>query len=142
LNVTVKVVTRERWALPSLMRTPLTCGAAAPIVTVKLVSTNAPSLSVVVPVYNSVDMLPALVAQHIPEMQGALYFGHPGNRGDAAERTDLATAGLRAADQVQPPLVSSLPFLMVSCPHPRSVHGEVWIHGGESPESWKPKRAQ
>jgi fumarate reductase flavoprotein subunit len=27
---------------------------------------------------------PALVAQHIPEMQGALYFGHPGNRGDAA----------------------------------------------------------
>jgi fumarate reductase flavoprotein subunit len=26
---------------------------------------------------------PALVAQHIPEMAGALYFGHPGNRGDA-----------------------------------------------------------
>ena len=26
---------------------------------------------------------PALVAQHIPEMQGAIYFGHPGNRGDA-----------------------------------------------------------
>jgi fumarate reductase flavoprotein subunit len=26
---------------------------------------------------------PALVAQHIPEMVGALYFGHPGNRGDA-----------------------------------------------------------
>jgi flavocytochrome c len=26
---------------------------------------------------------PALVAQHIPEMHGALYFGHPGNRGDA-----------------------------------------------------------
>lgn len=26
---------------------------------------------------------PALVAQHIPEMQGALYFGHPGNRGNA-----------------------------------------------------------
>jgi fumarate reductase flavoprotein subunit len=26
---------------------------------------------------------PALVAQPIPEMQGALYFGHPGNRGDA-----------------------------------------------------------
>jgi fumarate reductase flavoprotein subunit len=26
---------------------------------------------------------PALVARHIPEMQGALYFGHPGNRGDA-----------------------------------------------------------
>jgi fumarate reductase flavoprotein subunit len=25
-----------------------------------------------------------LVGQHIPEMQGALYFGHPGNRGDAA----------------------------------------------------------
>lgn len=24
-----------------------------------------------------------LVAQHIPEMRGALYFGHPGNRGDA-----------------------------------------------------------
>ncbi|UPK38841.1 FAD-dependent oxidoreductase [Bradyrhizobium sp. 186] len=27
---------------------------------------------------------PVLVGQHIPEMQGALYFGHPGNRGDAA----------------------------------------------------------
>jgi fumarate reductase flavoprotein subunit len=26
---------------------------------------------------------PGLVAQHIPEMRGALYFGHPGNRGDA-----------------------------------------------------------
>jgi fumarate reductase flavoprotein subunit len=26
---------------------------------------------------------PALVAQHIREMKGALYFGHPGNRGDA-----------------------------------------------------------
>lgn len=26
---------------------------------------------------------PALVARHIPEMKGALYFGHPGNRGDA-----------------------------------------------------------
>jgi fumarate reductase flavoprotein subunit len=26
---------------------------------------------------------PALVAQHIPEMRGALYFGHLGNRGDA-----------------------------------------------------------
>jgi fumarate reductase flavoprotein subunit len=26
---------------------------------------------------------PALVAQHIPEMKSALYFGHPGNRGDA-----------------------------------------------------------
>lgn len=26
---------------------------------------------------------PALVAQYIPEMKGALYFGHPGNRGDA-----------------------------------------------------------
>ena len=26
---------------------------------------------------------PALVAEHIPEMRGALYFGHPGNRGDA-----------------------------------------------------------
>jgi len=26
---------------------------------------------------------PVLVAQHIPEMRGALYFGHPGNRGDA-----------------------------------------------------------
>jgi flavocytochrome c len=28
---------------------------------------------------------PALVTQHIPEMQGALYFGHPGNRGDAVQ---------------------------------------------------------
>ena len=26
---------------------------------------------------------PDLVAQYIPEMNGALYFGHPGNRGDA-----------------------------------------------------------
>jgi fumarate reductase flavoprotein subunit len=26
---------------------------------------------------------PALVAQHIRQMRGALYFGHPGNRGDA-----------------------------------------------------------
>jgi fumarate reductase flavoprotein subunit len=26
---------------------------------------------------------PDLVARHIPEMRGALYFGHPGNRGDA-----------------------------------------------------------
>ncbi|WP_425468908.1 FAD-dependent oxidoreductase [Rhabdaerophilum calidifontis] len=26
---------------------------------------------------------PALVAEHIPAMAGALYFGHPGNRGDA-----------------------------------------------------------
>ena len=26
---------------------------------------------------------PALVRKHIPEMEGALYFGHPGNRGDA-----------------------------------------------------------
>lgn len=26
---------------------------------------------------------PDLVAQHIPEMRGAYYFGHPGNRGDA-----------------------------------------------------------
>ncbi len=28
---------------------------------------------------------PALVAQYIPEMRGALYFGHPGNRGDAVK---------------------------------------------------------
>ncbi len=26
---------------------------------------------------------PDLIARHIPEMRGALYFGHPGNRGDA-----------------------------------------------------------
>ena len=26
---------------------------------------------------------PALVAQHIPDLAGALYFGHPGNQGDA-----------------------------------------------------------
>jgi fumarate reductase flavoprotein subunit len=26
---------------------------------------------------------PDLVARHIPDMRGALYFGHPGNRGDA-----------------------------------------------------------
>jgi fumarate reductase flavoprotein subunit len=28
---------------------------------------------------------PPLVAQHIAEMKGALYFGHPGNRGDAVK---------------------------------------------------------
>jgi fumarate reductase flavoprotein subunit len=28
---------------------------------------------------------PELVEQHIPEMRGALYFGHPGNRGDAVK---------------------------------------------------------
>ena len=28
---------------------------------------------------------PELVAQYIPEMKGALYFGHPGNRGDAVQ---------------------------------------------------------
>lgn len=41
---------------------------------------------------------PALVAEHIPEMTNALYFGHPGNQGDAlawgaaldAEARDLA----------------------------------------------------
>jgi fumarate reductase flavoprotein subunit len=27
----------------------------------------------------------ALVARHVPEMDGALYFGHPGNQGDAVE---------------------------------------------------------
>jgi fumarate reductase flavoprotein subunit len=28
---------------------------------------------------------PDLVARHIPEMSGAMYFGHPGNRGDAVK---------------------------------------------------------
>jgi fumarate reductase flavoprotein subunit len=37
---------------------------------------------------------PALVAQHIPEMQGALYFGHPGNRGDAVLWGDALGARL------------------------------------------------
>ncbi len=33
---------------------------------------------------------PALVAQHVPEMNGALYFGHAGNQGDAIKwGTDL-----------------------------------------------------
>ena len=27
--------------------------------------------------------IPSSCARHIPEMDGALYFGHPGNRGDA-----------------------------------------------------------
>ena len=37
---------------------------------------------------------PALVAQHIPEMRGALYFGHPGNRGDAVLWGDALGAKL------------------------------------------------
>jgi fumarate reductase flavoprotein subunit len=37
---------------------------------------------------------PALVAHHIPEMKGALYFGHPGNRGDAVLWGDALGARL------------------------------------------------
>jgi fumarate reductase flavoprotein subunit len=37
---------------------------------------------------------PALVAQHVPEMKGALYFGHPGNRGDAVLWGEALGAGL------------------------------------------------
>ena len=40
---------------------------------------------------------PDLVAEHIPAMKGALYFGHPGNRGDAViwgERTRRRLASL------------------------------------------------
>ena len=39
----------------------------------------------------------SLVARHIPEMAEALYFGHPGNRGDAllwGEQLGAATASL------------------------------------------------
>ena len=36
---------------------------------------------------------PALVAEHLPDMAGALYFGHPGNQGDAV----IWGAGLGAA---------------------------------------------
>ncbi len=38
---------------------------------------------------------PALVARHIPEMTGARYFGHPGNRGDAILWGEALGAGLR-----------------------------------------------
>ena len=38
---------------------------------------------------------PALVRQHIPEMDGALYFGHPGNRGDAVRWGEALGASLR-----------------------------------------------
>ncbi|MBC7577702.1 MAG: FAD-dependent oxidoreductase [Tardiphaga sp.] len=38
---------------------------------------------------------PALVARHIPEMRGALYFGHPGNRGDAVLWGEALGARLR-----------------------------------------------
>ena len=37
---------------------------------------------------------PALVAQYIPEMRDALYFGHPGNRGDAVKWGEALGAGL------------------------------------------------
>ncbi|HMK79605.1 MAG TPA: FAD-dependent oxidoreductase [Xanthobacteraceae bacterium] len=37
---------------------------------------------------------PALVRQHIPEMADALYFGHPGNQGDAVEWGDALGARL------------------------------------------------
>jgi fumarate reductase flavoprotein subunit len=37
---------------------------------------------------------PALVAEHIPEMRGALYFGHAGNRGDAVLWGATLGAGL------------------------------------------------
>ena len=38
---------------------------------------------------------PHLVRQHIPEMDGALYFGHPGNRGDAVRWGEALGASLR-----------------------------------------------
>jgi flavocytochrome c len=37
---------------------------------------------------------PALVAQYIPEMRDALYFGHPGNRGDAVKWGEALDARL------------------------------------------------
>lgn len=38
---------------------------------------------------------PDLVARHIPEMRGAMYFGHPGNRGDAVTWGEALGAELR-----------------------------------------------
>lgn len=38
---------------------------------------------------------PELVRRHIPEMDGALYFGHPGNRGDAVLWGEVLGAELR-----------------------------------------------
>jgi fumarate reductase flavoprotein subunit len=44
---------------------------------------------------------PDLVRQHIPEMDGALYFGHPGNRGDAVFWGRALGAELRAMSAYQ-----------------------------------------
>jgi len=38
---------------------------------------------------------PALVAEHIPQMAGALYFGHTGNRGDALRFGEALAADIR-----------------------------------------------
>lgn len=38
---------------------------------------------------------PALVARHVPELAGALYFGHPGNRGDALRWGEALGAAAR-----------------------------------------------
>ncbi|WP_293868832.1 FAD-dependent oxidoreductase [uncultured Alsobacter sp.] len=44
---------------------------------------------------------PDLVRRHIPEMDGALYFGHPGNTGDAALWGEGLGAELRAMSAYQ-----------------------------------------
>lgn len=44
---------------------------------------------------------PDLVRRHIPEMDGALYFGHPGNRGDAVLWGEALGADLKAMSAYQ-----------------------------------------
>ncbi len=46
---------------------------------------------------------PELVAQHIPEMRGALYFGHAGNRGDAVRWGEALGAQARASQRLPGP---------------------------------------
>ena len=46
-------------------------------------STEAIGCDALVLACNGYGGAPDLVTRHIPEMRGALYFGHPGNRGDA-----------------------------------------------------------
>ncbi|HEY7231347.1 MAG TPA: FAD-dependent oxidoreductase [Pseudolabrys sp.] len=44
---------------------------------------------------------PELVRRHIPELSGALYFGHPGNRGDAIRWGEQLDADLRHLSSYQ-----------------------------------------
>ena len=52
---------------------------------------------------------PDLVRRHIPEMANALYFGHPGNRGDAVIWGDALGAAIGAPWRLSGPRVGSDP---------------------------------